>query len=99
MEKVNRDPEGHRKRKKNKAMTQKAPSCADGGRGMGQKQRERETWSERRGDRSSKQKPANNCCRLGSFSCLNATTPEEEMVAPRVLVTCHRSHRRKNGRS
>ena len=48
MEKVNRDPEGHRKRKKNKAMTQKAPSCADGGRGMGQKPRERdvvrETW-------------------------------------------------------
>ena len=90
----NRDPEGHRKSKQQGSDTEH-PSCADGGRGM--RQKPREMWSERRADRSSKQKPANICCRLGSFSCLHSTTLEEETVAPR--VTCLRSHRRKSGRS
>lgn len=62
MGKVNRDPKRHRK-EKNKAITQKAPSCADGGRAMGIKPRER--CGQRDGDRSLKQKPANICCRLG----------------------------------
>lgn len=97
MEKVNRDPKRHRKRKKQGNHTE-SPIMCRWRQGNGTKA-EREMWSERRGDRSSKQKPANICCRLGSFSCLSAPTPEEEAVAPRVSVTCPRSHRRKSGRS
>lgn len=64
MGKVNRDPERHRKRKKQGNHTE-SPIMCRWRQGNGTKA-ERETWSERRGDRSSKQKPANVCCRLGS---------------------------------
>lgn len=75
--------------------TQRAPSQADGGRGMRHRptERESEAW-----DMSQSRRVLTSVGNLhpaSPLSCTNPTTPEEETEGPRILLICRRAHRAK----